>query len=109
MIRLLDVSKIFSWADDTVSASSASVPLSAMSFFIELYDASGNWVGKTSAISYNDLKAAGAISDTFNPSFTGVNAALGGAGTTYTDVPEPTSGLLMLVGLGALALRRRRA
>lgn len=40
------------------------------------------------------------------------------AGKTWTDitdepvapsVPEPTSGLLMLVGLGALALRRRRA
>ena len=29
---------------------------------------------------------------------------------SYTvNVPEPTSGLLMLVGLGALALRRRRA
>ena len=27
----------------------------------------------------------------------------------YKSVPEPTSGLLMLVGLGALALRRRRA
>ena len=27
----------------------------------------------------------------------------------YSSVPEPTSGLLMLVGLGALALRRRRA
>ena len=28
---------------------------------------------------------------------------------TSFDVPEPTSGLLLLVGLGALALRRRRA
>ena len=28
---------------------------------------------------------------------------------TYTAAPEPTSGLLMLVGFGALALRRRRA
>ena len=30
-------------------------------------------------------------------------------GATWQDVPEPTSGLLMLVGLGALALRRRKA
>ena len=29
--------------------------------------------------------------------------------TWHTMAPEPTSGLLMLVGLGALALRRRRA
>ena len=29
--------------------------------------------------------------------------------STWQSVPEPTSGLLMLVGLGALALRRRRA
>ncbi len=38
----------------------------------------------------------------------------GGTGTAITGwtvagVPEPTSGILMLVGLGALALRRRRA
>jgi len=32
-----------------------------------------------------------------------------GAGKWSVAVPEPTSGLLMLVGLGALALRRRRA
>ena len=31
------------------------------------------------------------------------------AGGWYTAVPEPTSGLLMLVGLAGLALRRRRA
>jgi hypothetical protein len=31
------------------------------------------------------------------------------SGGWYTAVPEPTSGLLMLVGLAGLALRRRRA
>ena len=37
--------------------------------------------------------------------FSGSGSTIGG----YAAVPEPTSGLLMLVGLGALALRRRRA
>ena len=38
------------------------------------------------------------------------DAAYAGAGWYATGaVPEPTSGLLMLVGLGALALRRKRA
>ena len=35
--------------------------------------------------------------------------ALSGASWTAVAVPEPTSGLLMLVGLAGLALRRRRA
>ena len=35
------------------------------------------------------------------------NGTFGSGSTTY-GIPEPTSGLLMLVGLGALALRRRR-
>lgn len=43
----------------------------------------------------------------------GVNAFKDSTGFTsggwYTAVPEPTSGLLMLVGLAGLALRRRRA
>ena len=34
---------------------------------------------------------------------------LKGSGGSTPTIPEPTSGLLMLVGLGALALRRRRA
>ena len=52
---------------------------------------------------------------TFEPPATGTMATikttdLGFAGQgTFTAVPEPTSGLLMLVGLAGLALRRRRA
>ena len=54
-----------------------------------------------------------AASQTFT-SATGAKAAsFTNIGTTYTwnamAVPEPTSGLLMLVGLAGLALRRKRA
>ena len=56
-----------------------------------------------------------------NATITGLNEKWGGSGDAvafsgsgstiggYAAVPETTSGLLMLVGLGALALRRRRA
>ena len=102
---VLDASKILSWANDTAYSGD----ISGLSFFIELYDTAGNWAGTTDAKSYQQLVDSGAISGGLNPSFTGVNSALGGSGSSYSPVPEPTSGLLMLIGLGALALRRRRA
>ena len=99
--------KILSWANDTAYGGD----VTGLSFFIELYDSAGNWAGTTDAKSYQQLLSSGAISvgDELNPSFTGVNSALGGSSSSYSPVPEPTSGLLMLVGLGALALRRKRA
>jgi hypothetical protein len=36
-------------------------------------------------------------------------SVIGGQGTAWTPVPEPTSGLLMLLGMAGLALRRRHA
>ena len=64
-----------------------------------------------------DVPASGQESDTPNIAINGLttatknnfgDAAYSAAGW-YTTVPEPTSGILMLVGLAGLALRRRRA
>lgn len=104
---VLDAAKILSWNNNDAPYGSSGADLSALSFFVELYDASGNWVGQTTPQSYNDLVTSGAISSGLNPNFSGVNSAVGGSSGSYA-VPEPTSGLLMLVGLGALALRRRK-
>ena len=47
----------------------------------------------------------GSVSFTINDTV----STVAGTKNAWVAVPEPTSGLLMLVGIGALALRRRRA
>lgn len=61
----------------------------------------------------SDLQSATAVT-TGTPTASTFAAASGGAllstpGTAFGSVPEPTSGLLMLLGVAGLALRRRRA
>lgn len=59
-------------------------------------------------VTYNDLVAASALVSSPLVNHTAYNVA--GAGLTWNPapVPEPTSGLLLLVGGALLALRRRR-
>ena len=78
------------------------------SFIVELgnIDSSDNWttVATSAAATYSSL--ADYIHETFdiNPSSMAVWTP-----TQFTAVPEPSSGLLVLIGASLLALRRRRS
>lgn len=80
---------------------------SATSFYLELMDADGNDLGRSSVgANQGSIDAAqyiwnGAMSTPSAYKFTNF--------TTAQVIPEPTTGLLMLVGLAGLALKRRRA
>ena len=80
------------------------------SFFIELVnkvDGSGaTSIARSGSVSYDKLGAALASSAEFNAQWSSINAL--GSGLTFTALPEPTSGLMLLVGAAMLGLRRNR-
>ena len=78
------------------------------SYFVEYltydnskYTTQGGYYG-----SWNDLKNAGLLSSALTSSAAQLQAYTGG---TYTSVPEPTSGLMLLMGMALVALKRKRA
>ena len=75
-------------------------------FQVELYDASGD-----SILARSDLTSMADVKDKFgNPAIsTPMNPQTGvWTVSTFHAVPEPTSGMLFLLGIASLALRRKR-
>ena len=76
-------------------------------WLITMYDETSPdkfWVGQYAVSGVTDQTTAGSIfDDTWNIGY-GMQE-----GVTNSNVPEPTSGLLLLLGVAGLALKRRRA
>ena len=98
-------------ADDTIKWTDAGYATGGTSFYqvalvgdnlyiSDTVDVTVMAVGTTPIDAFENNEAASSFAPITSGSY-------GGAG--WYAAPEPTSGLLMLVGLGALALRRRRA
>ena len=86
---------------------------SANAFYIELYKAD-EWLA--ASYTYMGSKAMGAnsLASLSGAVYSGGMQATGGTPYTFTNfssnvIPEPTSGLMILIGLAALGLKRKRA
>ncbi len=101
IVAAYDLREGTAWATDLGTYGNSSY-----SFFVELLNASSSPVyAQKAATSYDNLLSSGYVSASALDRPTGaVSGGFNGA-----SVPEPTSGVLLLIGGAMLALRRRRA
>ena len=92
---------------DTTGEVSATAPAD---LFVVVISDDGH-VYQSAAQTVTDIKALGPTTVAFGSqkNATNTSGAWTNKGGSTPPLPEPTSGILMLVGLGALALRRRKA
>ncbi len=86
-----------------VSANLGLYASSEYSYFVEVFDENGNLLGFSDAFSFDAVSAGGYVYTDM------ATAATGEAyGVTVSSLPEPAGGLLLLLGMAGLALRRRK-
>ena len=83
-----DITQIMSYKD------------AAYAYVVELYNSTGGLIDKTGRYTYADLIAGYEFE-------TGGTGAPAGIKNVYSIIPEPTSALLLMVGLGLLGLKRK--
>ncbi len=96
--------------DNTPAYANLGTDYTGYSFYIELVnrvDGTGTGIARSDTISYSNLGSALQNAVEFNNNWSSINA-LGANMTTFTAIPEPTSGLMLLVGAAILGLRRKR-
>ena len=85
----------------------ANAATSGYSYYIELLNDAGTFVGRSSQVL--DYAGLSSYLTSFGVSTPASAAWSPSAFTTAAPIPEPTSGLLLLLGLAGLALKRKRA
>lgn len=104
----VDVDGAFAFSGNGITDDGATPPYAKVYTILVATDASDNsffYSSDTKSVKLTDAVMAGKANFYWEDITTG---AIGGSGWTAMSIPEPTSGLLMLLGMAGLALRRRR-